>query len=126
MTDHPAIEPCPCGAHAIITPNARHVRCSVDTCWVGPLAESREAAIADWNRVAGQRWRFDTPPLNQSVLINVPDAEHYGPGIYRAVRVDFDYPPRWHTTAVSMGRDIPGDRVKGWRPLPDPPEGGTP
>lgn len=72
---------------------------------------------------------IETVPHNVSVLIYVPHAEHYGPGIYRAIRVvgmspSIDLPPRWHVTAVGMGRDIQDRDVTHWRPLPPGPDGG--
>lgn len=62
-------------------------------------------------------------PPNKSVLVRIPHAEHYGPGIYRAIRVvdmspGLDLPPRWHVTGLSMGRDVPDADVTGWMPLP--------
>lgn len=65
-----------------------------------------------------------TAPWNQSVLIFIPDIDHYGHGVYRAIQVDFGTPCGWQTTCVAMGRDIrPMDlQPTHWQPLPDAPE----
>lgn len=74
-----------------------------------------------------QGWQpIETAPKNISVLIFIPNAEHYGSGIYRAILVHFRpemYEAYWTTTAVNSGYDL-GDRHKPthWMPLPDPPE----
>jgi hypothetical protein len=47
----------------------------------------------------------ETAPPNRSILVRIPSAEHYGP-------------PRWHVTAVGMGRDVPDEGVTGWMSLP--------
>jgi len=73
---------------------------------------------------AARSWQPpETAPPNKSILVRIPHAEHYGPGIYRAIRVvdmspGLDLPPRWHVTAVGMGRDVPDVDVTGWMPLP--------
>ncbi|HEV2097873.1 MAG TPA: hypothetical protein VGR45_02985 [Stellaceae bacterium] len=76
-----------------------------------------------------ERWRWrsvkdDPPPVNTSVLIWLPNWEHYGPGIYRAILVDMGTGKRWHTTAWAVGRDLGGDDwPELWRPLPELPNG---
>lgn len=69
-------------------------------------------------------WRdIETAPTNASVLVFIPDLEHYGPGIYRAILVDMGTGRRWHATTVAMGRDLGRDvQPTHWRPLPTPPE----
>lgn len=62
---------------------------------------------------------IDTCPVNTSVLIYLPRWEHYGPGIYRAIKCDMDGYKRWHTTAYACGRDLdPRDWPEWWMPLP--------
>lgn len=52
-------------------------------------------------------WRpIEECPVNVSVEIWLPDFEHYGPGIYRAILVDNGTGRRWHTTAWACGRDL--------------------
>lgn len=76
-----------------------------------PPAES----VAGWQAIA-------TAPLNTSILIFIPNLEHNGPGIYRAIHVDMGTGKRWHATTVAMGRDLRRDMMPThWRPLPDPP-----
>jgi hypothetical protein len=70
------------------------------------------------------------PPVNQSVLIYIPNAEHYGEGIYRAIWVESDWHPdkprHWQTTGLHHGRDCLGDyQPTHWMPLPDPPSDGN-
>lgn len=77
--------------------------------------------MAEWQPI-------DTAPVNQSVLVYIPSpvAEHYGPGIYRAILVDTRpdlRAPYWTTTALHTGRDVGnGEQPTHWMPLPDPPE----
>lgn len=68
---------------------------------------------------------IETAPINTAVLVFVPNWDHYGPGIYRAIRVNFG-PDRaaehWHSSAWAMGRDFATDcQPTHWMPLPDPP-----
>ena len=72
------IEPCPCGAKARLGGIHRpHVVCTAPRCWTGPCADTPEAAIAAWNRVAGQRWRpIETAPEDRRGLII-----HVEPGV---------------------------------------------
>lgn len=65
----------------------------------------------------------DTAPFNESVLVFVPNLEHYGPGIYRAIRVNMGTGIRWTSTAWASGRDFSGDaQPTHWMPLPEPPD----
>ncbi len=67
---------------------------------------------------------IETAPKNVSVLIYIPNAEHYGPGIYRGMLVDMGTGPHWSANAVAMGRDLGRDTMPThWMPLPSPPEG---
>jgi hypothetical protein len=65
----------------------------------------------------------DTAPFNESVLVFVPNCEHYGPGIYRAIRVNMGTGIHWRSTCWGMGRDFPSDcQPTVWMPLPPSPE----
>lgn len=77
--------------------------------------------IEDRNR----DWKpADTAPFNESVLVFVPNLEHYGPGIYRAIRVNLGTGIRWMSTCWAMGRDFNADtQPTHWMPLPEVPEG---
>jgi len=68
-------------------------------------------------------WRpIATAPRNVSVLIFIPNAEHYGPGIYRGMLVDMGTGPHWSTNALHFGRDCgPHDQPTHWMNLPEPP-----
>lgn len=65
---------------------------------------------------------IESAPTNVSVLVFLPNWDHYGPGIFRAIHVDMGTGKRWHTTGWSIGRDLPrDDQPTHWMPLPDPP-----
>lgn len=68
---------------------------------------------------------IETAPKNVSVLVYIPNAEHYGEGIYRAILVDMRptlRAPHWTTTGLHVGRDIGADcQPTHWMPLPAPP-----
>ena len=65
---------------------------------------------------------IETAPTNVAVLVFVPDREHYGDGIYRAILVDMGTGRRWHSTGLAVGRDIDRDSPPThWMPLPSPP-----
>lgn len=68
-------------------------------------------------------WRpIESAPKNISISVYVPNAEHYGPGIYRAIWVETDIGRRWHMTTLHAGRDAPPDYYPTyWQPLPAPP-----
>jgi hypothetical protein len=73
-------------------------------------------------------WRdIATAPTNESVLIFVPNMEHYGHGIYRALHVDMGTRRHWQVTAIGMGRNLApmGLHPTHWMPLPDPPSDPT-
>lgn len=65
-----------------------------------------------------------TCPVNAAVLIYVPNGEHYGHGVYRAILCDFGSGRRWHTTGRHVGRDLidEADAPTHWMPLPEPPQ----
>jgi hypothetical protein len=66
---------------------------------------------------------IETAPLNESVLVYIPNTEHYGDGIWRAIHVDMRAVKRWQTTGWACGRDLPSDvQPTHWMPLPEPPE----
>ena len=91
------------------------------------MCDSKKEDYAKWNRRAMQRpdgGRDDMKdcPLNQSVLFYIPNAEHYGPGIYRGMRIDMGTGERWHVSGLGMGRDLGVmDMPTAWQPLPPPP-----
>lgn len=96
----------------------------------GPIVEGgEEAAIAAWNRRADRvqeveaGWQpIETAPTNTSVLVFVPNTEHYGEGIWRAILVDMGTGRRWASTGLHVGRDIAeGWTPTHWRQLPAPP-----
>lgn len=65
---------------------------------------------------------IDTAPVNVSVLIFVPDWDHYGPAIYRAILIDMGTGRRWNTTAWACGRDLGAACTPThWMPLPEVP-----
>lgn len=66
---------------------------------------------------------IETVPTNASVLVFIPNAEHYGHGVYRAMLVDMGTGRRWHTSGLHVGRDCgPDSQPTHWQPLPEPPE----
>lgn len=68
-------------------------------------------------------WKeLETAPTNTSVLVFIPNADHYGPGIYRAMQVDMGTGRRWMVTGLHMGKDC-GEHYAPthWMPLPEPP-----
>ena len=68
---------------------------------------------------------IETAPTNTSILVYIPNTEHYGPGIYRAIKVDMGTGVRWHTSALYGGWDIDAIYTPThWMPLPEPPKGG--
>ena len=68
-------------------------------------------------------WRaIESAPKNESVLIYIPNAEHYGHGVYRGMLVDMGAGQHWSANAVAMGRDLGRDTMPThWMPLPAPP-----
>jgi hypothetical protein len=65
----------------------------------------------------------DSAPFNKAVLAFVPHLEHYGPGIYRAIRVNMGTGIRWQSNCWAMGRDFTADtQPTHWCPLPEPPK----
>ena len=72
--------------------------------------------MTDWQPI-------ETAPENQSVLVWVPQFEHYGKGVLRAILVNMGTGRRWTSTAWHVGRDIPHDDYPThWMPIPSPPE----
>lgn len=104
---------------------------SVLACDVAEFLENRELSIIPWVdryeaaaeierlRAATQWQPIETAPDKESVLVFIPNTEHYGPGIYRGLKGTFG---QWMTNAVAMGRDC-GTRSQPthWMPLPSPP-----
>ena len=72
--------------------------------------------MSEWQPIA-------TAPRNTSVLIFIPNAEHYGPGVYRGMLVDMGTGPHWDANALHMGGAIPWDYAPThWMPFPEPPK----
>ena len=73
------------------------------------------------------QWRpISEAPINESVLINVPHWDHYGPGIFRAILVDMGNGQSWKTFGWAIGRELPSEMTPThWRPLPTPPQDGS-
>lgn len=73
--------------------------------------------------MSGWSWQpIETAPENESVLIFIPNAEHYGHGVYRGMLVNFGTRKHWDANAVSMGRSLGPDRAPThWMPLPPAP-----
>jgi hypothetical protein len=66
---------------------------------------------------------IETARANESVLVWIPDAEHYGDPVYRAILVDMGTGRHWQTTGHAIGRDCPPyAQPTHWMPLPEPPE----
>lgn len=87
------------------------------------------AALAAAGRPMPADWQpIETAPTNTSVLIFLPNWEHYGPAIYRAILVDMGTGRHWHTTGWAIGRDLeyPDVQPTHWQPLPDPPRVAAP
>lgn len=69
-------------------------------------------------------WRpIETAPTNESVLIFIPNHEHYGIGVYRGMQVDMGTGRRWCANVVAMGRNLqPYQYPTHWMPLPAAPD----
>jgi hypothetical protein len=70
--------------------------------------------VNDWQPI-------ETAPKYQAVLVFVPNREHYGPAVYRALLGEFG----WTSTGLAVGRAMTGEgsQPTHWMPLPDPPVG---
>lgn len=68
-------------------------------------------------------WRtIDSAPDNISVLGYIPNAEHYGPGVYRCIKINMGTGIHWSVSGLHMGRDTgPDYEPTHWMPLPAPP-----
>jgi hypothetical protein len=96
---------------------------------LGAIAFGVYHETQDWQAVAdavvaaheARRWQaIETAPKDVSILIYVPDYDHYGPGILRAIWVRGE---RWHTTCWASGRDLGSCYTPThWAPLPAPPQ----
>lgn len=72
--------------------------------------------MSEWQPIA-------TAPKNVSLLGFIPNAEYYGPGIYKMMLVNFDTGPHWSVNGLHMGRDCgPNYQPTHWMPLPPPPD----
>jgi len=76
--------------------------------------------IAHWN-CRGNWQPISTAPLNESVLIYIPNADHLGPGIYRGLKVERHGGPIWLFNTLSMSFDPMSLAPSHWQPLPPPP-----
>lgn len=126
MADNTATEPTLADAIAAVKRATEQVE-NWAAIWSGALKVGAEAELAAL-RVAlahleAARWRpIAEAPENESVLIFIPHAEHYGPGIYRGMLVNMGTGAHWDSNAVSMGRSLGPDRAPThFRPLPPPP-----
>ena len=69
------------------------------------------------------QWQpIETAPKNAPILVFIPDAEHYGPGVYRGMLVDNGKRAHWSTNAMNCGGDCGHRTPTHWMPLPPPPE----
>lgn len=113
------IEPCPCGATAeweCVRDGKFYISCAVPQCWMGPACDTREQAIAAWNRVAGQRWRpIETAEHGKEYLLYSP-ATDFAPAKMEVHAASWG----WRTDAVS-NMSYHGSATRWW-PLPEPPE----
>ena len=73
-----------------------------------------EARLVEWQPI-------ETAPEDRSVLVYIPNAEHYGEGIYRAIlSSEFG---SWTTFGLHVGRAVGASWWPTyWTELPDPPE----
>jgi hypothetical protein len=83
----------------------------------------RDDTPADGHGTGGAGWEdISSAPTNASVLVFIPNAEHYGHGVYRAMLVDMGTGRRWMTTGCHVGRDCgPDNTPTHWMPLPPAP-----
>lgn len=77
------------------------------------LEAARDTQPAAWQPIS-------SAPSDVSILIYIPNAEHYGEGIYRAIHSsEFN---SWTTFGLHVGRAIGGDwQPTHWMPLPASP-----
>ncbi len=70
------------------------------------------------------KWQpIETAPVNQAVLIFIPNWEHYGHAVYRGMLVDMGTGKRWMSTAWASGRDLGANaQPTHWMNLPEPPQ----
>lgn len=89
------------------------------TFHITDVADIREALTA--TKPAG--WRtIDSAPDNISVLGYISNAEHYGPGVYRCIKINMGTGIHWSVSGLHMGRDTgPDYEPTHWMPLPAPP-----
>lgn len=94
--------------------------------WAGQLQLDRRflLRLLDEALAAAQQWRpIETAPENESVLIYIPNCEHYGAGVYRGMLINMGTGRHWSANAVAMGRDLGGDLLPThWMPLPESPK----
>jgi len=94
----------------------------------GPTIEDYAASICDALIEAGviPQWRgIEQAPVNESVLVWIPNREHYGEPVYRGLQVDMGTGRRWQVNGLSMGRDCgASSQPTHFQYLPTPPQAG--
>lgn len=88
------------------------------------MDKALEAAIEAYEAARAEGWQpIETAPVNKSVLVYIPNAEHYGEGVYRGLQVDMGTGRRWQVNGLHMGRDCGHDQQPThWMPLPSAPQ----
>lgn len=89
-----------------------------------PSAEGRtsEQQREETGGPSGKWQPIATAPVNESVLVFIPHQEHYGIGVYRALRPHFGSLRPWQVTGLHFGRDCHEDESPThWMPLPEAP-----
>lgn len=102
----------------------RHLQFAGTSQTVAMCMDEEIAAViaAKWNADQAGWQPIETAPRNESVLIYLPDREHYGEPIYRAILVDMGSGERWTVTGLHIGRDLyKDDKPAAWMPLPQSP-----
>jgi hypothetical protein len=74
--------------------------------WRGYVIELLKKVQKDAASQGG--WRLvGTEPMNESILVFIPNADHYGHGVYRAIHVETDYGSRWHIGVLPSAAHAP-------------------
>lgn len=129
MTKEPTATPTPLAARTV-----QHLLNQWQATWLSAQVISRDSEADLARRIktfmadnasigdAGCEWMLiESAPVNESVLVYIPNAEHYGAGIYRAIKNKYD--KTWSTFGMSVGRACGDRQPTHWMPLPAPPEG---
>jgi hypothetical protein len=90
--------------------------------------DASETAKSEYLRIAqavlaAMGWRdIKDAPVNESVLVWIPNREHYGDPVYRGLQVDMGTGKHWQVNGLSMGRDLANhEQPTHFMPLPLPP-----